>query len=174
MHLCNRALLSITRIRVLTLLQSHLCTLFPACGTLSWVHGSAARLGSDNRRRYWWCRCGSPSVCMQTWGSSLARESRQCCWLWPQAGRQQMLSGGPFHDDRPASGVSTRMQVSPRAAGADAIPSASGKGPPVILWRVAAALMYLIPWIDSLSIGREIYRAFPTSILLYFLPGGSP
>lgn len=66
------------------------------------------------------------------------------------------------------------MQVSPRAAGADAIPSASGKGPPVILWRVAAALMYLIPWIDSLSIGREIYRAFPTSILLYFLPGGSP
>jgi uncharacterized membrane protein len=45
------------------------------------------------------------------------------------------------------------------------------KGPPKLPWRVAAALTYLIPWIDALTLGKEIYHAFPSTILLYFIPG---
>ena len=64
-------------------------------------------------------------------------------------------------------------QVVPRAAdGGEALTPDSGvKGPPSLFWRVAAALTYLIPWIDSLSLGREIYHAFPSTVLLYFIPG---
>lgn len=40
-----------------------------------------------------------------------------------------------------------------------------------MFFRVAAALTYLIPWIDALSLGKEVYHMFPTTVLLYFLPG---
>lgn len=64
------------------------------------------------------------------------------------------------------------LQVSPRAAASDAISDADKlKGPPNLLWRVASAMMYLIPWIDSIAIGREIYHNFPASLAIYFLPG---
>lgn len=43
--------------------------------------------------------------------------------------------------------------------------------PPNILWRVAAAFMYIIPWIDSIALGREIYHHFPFSIWLFLFPG---
>lgn len=46
----------------------------------------------------------------------------------------------------------------------------SNKGPPNVLWRVFAATIYVIPWIDSLTLGREIFHSFPSSIVLYFLP----
>jgi len=31
--------------------------------------------------------------------------------------------------------------------------------------------MYLIPWIDTIAIGREIYHNFPVSLIIYYLPG---
>jgi len=45
------------------------------------------------------------------------------------------------------------------------------KRPPTILWRCMAALMYLIPWIDTIALGRDIYHSFPFSIYLYYVPG---
>eukprot|EP00887_Chlorella_sp_A99_P002785 scaffold6.g2785.t1 len=47
----------------------------------------------------------------------------------------------------------------------------SNKEPPSLLWRVAAALCYLVPWIDSMSLGREMYRRFRNLLVLYFIPG---
>lgn len=47
------------------------------------------------------------------------------------------------------------------------------KGPPPIMWRVLAALTYLIPWIDVISLGREVYRNFPSTLWVYFFPGRS-
>eukprot|EP01026_Neomeris_dumetosa_P032326 TRINITY_DN25636_c0_g1_i4.p1 TRINITY_DN25636_c0_g1~~TRINITY_DN25636_c0_g1_i4.p1 ORF type:complete len:261 (-),score=14.72 TRINITY_DN25636_c0_g1_i4:237-929(-) len=43
--------------------------------------------------------------------------------------------------------------------------------PPTILWRCMAALMYLIPWIDTIALGRDIYHSFPFAIYLYYVPG---
>ena len=64
------------------------------------------------------------------------------------------------------------LQVAPRAAASDAMSEADKlKGPPNLLWRVASAMMYLIPWIDTIAIGREIYHNFPVSLIIYFLPG---
>ena len=63
------------------------------------------------------------------------------------------------------------LQAAPRAADDAPELSAGVKGPPKLPWRVAAALTYLIPWIDSLTLGKEIYHAFPSTILLYFIPG---
>lgn len=43
--------------------------------------------------------------------------------------------------------------------------------PPNIFWRVIAACMYMIPWIDAVGLGREIYHKFPSFIYLYFMTG---
>lgn len=64
-----------------------------------------------------------------------------------------------------------RAAVVPQAAAGSSAPSEPKKGPPAILWRVAAAMTYVIPWIDSLALGREIYHSFPISLALYFIPG---
>ncbi len=49
--------------------------------------------------------------------------------------------------------------------------AAAIKGPPPLQWRVLAALTYLIPWIDVISLGREIYHIFPSFLWMYFFPG---
>lgn len=49
--------------------------------------------------------------------------------------------------------------------------SAANQAPPTLFWRVFAALCYLVPWIDSISLGREIYRRFRNLLILYFVPG---
>ena len=46
-----------------------------------------------------------------------------------------------------------------------------GRDPPNIFWRVGAALMYIIPWIDVIALGREVYHHFPSSIVLFLTPG---
>ena len=43
--------------------------------------------------------------------------------------------------------------------------------PPTLFWKVIASLFYLMPWIDSVGIGRQIYHTFPWSTLLYVFPG---
>ena len=45
-----------------------------------------------------------------------------------------------------------------------------GRDPPNIFWR-DAALMYIIPWIDVIALGREVYHHFPFSIVLFLIPG---
>lgn len=45
------------------------------------------------------------------------------------------------------------------------------RNPPNIFWRVAAAFMYIIPWIDVIALGREVYHHFPFSIWLFLFPG---
>eukprot|EP00210_Caulerpa_lentillifera_P009215 g8785.t1 len=42
------------------------------------------------------------------------------------------------------------------------------KYPPNIFWRAMAAFMYLVPWIDAVTLGREVYHKFPVTIYLYF------
>ena len=54
------------------------------------------------------------------------------------------------------------------SSGTDA---AANQGPPTLVWRVFAALCYLVPWIDSISFGREIYRRFRNLLVLYLVPG---
>jgi len=54
------------------------------------------------------------------------------------------------------------------SSGSDA---AANQGPPTLVWRVLAALCYLVPWIDSISFGREMYRRFRNLLVLYLVPG---
>lgn len=66
--------------------------------------------------------------------------------------------------------------VSARARDPDALEGgdddkAANQGPPTLFWRVFAALCYLVPWIDSVSLGREIYRRFRNLLVLYLVPG---
>ena len=64
------------------------------------------------------------------------------------------------------------VQVTPLAAAGGAEAAAeNAQGPPNLLWRVAAAMMYLIPWIDTIHIGREIYHRFPITVMIDVLPG---
>ena len=58
-----------------------------------------------------------------------------------------------------------------RAADAGAAELKGNRGPPSALVRVASAFLYIVPWIDVLSLGREVYHFFPTSLLLYLIPG---
>ena len=48
------------------------------------------------------------------------------------------------------------------------------KGPPTLFWRVLSAMCYLVPWIDSMSLGREMYARFRNLLVLYFIPGELP
>ena len=41
-----------------------------------------------------------------------------------------------------------------------------------MLWRVVAALFYMVPWIDSISVGRFIYSRFRNLIFIYMMAGG--
>jgi hypothetical protein len=64
------------------------------------------------------------------------------------------------------------LQARPLAAAGGAEAAAeNAQGPPNLLWRVAAAMMYLIPWIDTIHIGREIYHRFPITVMIDVLPG---
>lgn len=45
------------------------------------------------------------------------------------------------------------------------------KVPPNAFWKVLAAFMYMIPWIDAVGLGREIYHKFPVLLYLYYLTG---
>ena len=58
-------------------------------------------------------------------------------------------------------------------ADADAASGAAtgNRGPPSLLVRVASAFMYIVPWIDILGLGREVYHFFHNALLLYLLPG---
>ena len=68
-----------------------------------------------------------------------------------------------------------RLQLAPLAAAGGAEAAADNAvGPPNLLWRVAAAMMYLIPWIDTIHIGREIYHRFPITVIVDRLPGAQP
>ena len=58
-----------------------------------------------------------------------------------------------------------------RAGDAGAAELKGNRGPPSALVRVASAFLYIVPWIDVLSLGREVYHFFPTSLLLYLIPG---
>ena len=68
-----------------------------------------------------------------------------------------------------------RMDVVVAAQDPDSIDNpadaAANQGPPTLFWRVFAALCYLVPWIDSISLGREIYRRFRNLLVLYLVPG---
>lgn len=70
------------------------------------------------------------------------------------------------------------MQVSARARDPDELEAEDedeiNKGPPSLLWRVFAAFCYLVPWIDSITLGKEIYRRFRNLLIFYFVPGGGP
>jgi uncharacterized membrane protein len=49
--------------------------------------------------------------------------------------------------------------------------AAANAAAPTLFWRVFAALCYLVPWIDSISLGREVYRRFRNLLVLYLVPG---
>ncbi|CAL8462351.1 g1884 [Coccomyxa elongata] len=64
-----------------------------------------------------------------------------------------------------------RQAVTPvKAADAASVPTGN-RGPPSLLVRLASAFLYIVPWIDILTLGREVYHFFPTSLLLYLVPG---
>ena len=42
------------------------------------------------------------------------------------------------------------------------------KDPPTPFWRSMAAFMYMVPWIDIVGMGREIYHKFPVLAYLYY------
>lgn len=84
---------------------------------------------------------------------------------FPSAGR----SDGTRYSLKARKGVVTQAR-DPDALDADD-DIAANQGPPTLFWRVFAALCYLVPWIDSISLGREVYRRFRNLLVLYFVPG---
>ena len=50
-------------------------------------------------------------------------------------------------------------------------PEAANKIPPNLFWRCFAALCYLVPWIDSMSLGRAMHSRFRNLLLINFVPG---
>ena len=67
-------------------------------------------------------------------------------------------------------GVEARIRDPDAAVDADEL---GNRGPPSILVRLASALMYLVPWIDIIGLGRMMYHKFPATLLLYVIPGAS-
>ncbi|KAL4457610.1 hypothetical protein ABPG75_012475 [Micractinium tetrahymenae] len=103
--------------------------------------------------------CGRPSPSIASVGaisgsSSLLRSSRQ------QQQRRQSRQ---------------QLAVAARARDPDALDQEdneeANQEPPSLFWRCFAALCYLVPWIDSISLGRAIYARFRNLLLLYFTPG---
>jgi hypothetical protein len=87
----------------------------------------------------------------------------------------------------PAGGSSGRQRQAPRrqqlavaarARDPDALDDTvnpeeeANKVPPSLFWRCFSALCYLVPWIDSISLGRAMYSRFRNLLLVYFAPGG--
>ncbi|KAK9842566.1 hypothetical protein WJX81_006375 [Elliptochloris bilobata] len=68
----------------------------------------------------------------------------------------------------PLPGVEARIRDPDAAVDSDEL---GNRGPPSILVRLASALMYLVPWIDIIGLGRMIYHKFPSSLILYAIPG---
>eukprot|EP00884_Botryococcus_braunii_P021354 jgi/Botrbrau1/7902/Bobra.9_2s0075.1 len=58
--------------------------------------------------------------------------------------------------------------VSARAPAADAV---GNRGLPSFLVRVASAICYIIPWLSIESMGQEIYRRIPHTVIFYLIPG---
>lgn len=50
---------------------------------------------------------------------------------------------------------------------------AANKEPPSLFWRCFAALCYLVPWIDSISLGAVMYAKFRNLLLFYYVPGAT-
>ena len=75
------------------------------------------------------------------------------------------------HDNSIINALQSALQAKIRDPDADDSPEQGGRDPPNIFWRVAAALMYIIPWIDVIALGREVYHHFPSSIILFLFPG---
>ena len=67
--------------------------------------------------------------------------------------------------------TAAQIDTQTRAAEAGAAELKGNRGPPSALVRVASAFLYIVPWIDVLTLGREVYHFFPASLLLYLLPG---
>ncbi len=70
-----------------------------------------------------------------------------------------------------------QLAVAARARDPDALdagedPEAANREPPSLFWRCFSALCYLVPWIDSISLGRAMYAKFRNLLLIYFAPGG--
>lgn len=78
---------------------------------------------------------------------------------------------GNLYDSQLHSCAQSALQAKIRDPDADDSPQEGGRDPPNIFWRVAAALMYIIPWIDVIALGREVYHNFPSSIVLFLFPG---
>ena len=53
----------------------------------------------------------------------------------------------------------------------DDSPEAANREPPSLFWRVFSVFCYLVPWIDSISLGRLMYAKFRNLLPLYFVPG---
>jgi hypothetical protein len=83
---------------------------------------------------------------------------------------------GPINPTHPHSPLLPRQPLVVARAGDPDAPDqedddAAKKAPPSLFWRVFSAFCYLIPWIDSISLGRAIYRRFKNLLVLYFVPG---
>lgn len=68
-----------------------------------------------------------------------------------------------------------QLSVAAKARDPDALDAEdneeANQEPPSLFWRCFAALCYLVPWIDSISLGRAMYARFRNLLLLYFAPG---
>ena len=98
---------------------------------------------------------------------STSRQQQQVC-MWCAKG--VCLYQLQFEDDQ-LSGLQSALKAKIRDPDADETLEQGGRDPPNIFWRVAAALMYIVPWIDVIALGREVYHHFPSSIVLFMFPG---
>ena len=57
--------------------------------------------------------------------------------------------------------TAAQIDMKTRAADAGAAELKGNRGPPSALVRVASAFLYIVPWIDVLTLGREVYHFFP-------------
>ncbi|KAL6766201.1 TIC20 [Auxenochlorella protothecoides x Auxenochlorella symbiontica] len=82
-----------------------------------------------------------------------------------------VLGGCPTLKQQPRSKPCQTPEALPGGFDEDEDAAAVLQKPPSIFWRMMSALFYMVPWIDSISVGRFIYSRFRNLILVYLAAG---
>lgn len=104
-------------------------------------------------------------------------DCKHCTDCAPLTGSSSSLFCGSDRRQQRQQQRRQQLAVSARARDPDALddsgddPEAANREPPSLFWRCFSALCYLVPWIDSISLGGIMYTKFRNLLLLYFVPG---
>lgn len=158
--------------------QHRLVAVRPAsCARQTPSIASVAYISGAGRRR--WGSSGRNAAPAGGLAAASRRKRRQHCSTLsllspPLAGSSSLFSAQRQQQRRQHRrqqlGVEARAR-DPDALDDDDSAEAANREPPSLFWRCFAAMCYLVPWIDSISLGRAMYQRFRNLLMVYFAPG---